>query len=965
MPNREQVKRAIAAIKSAADTEYFFDALKSPDWIVHLEAEGLFRHPPEPIRENQTIGFPFWPQSRYLQRMAPLAADEVLRVILAIPDTDNVRVQEDFLDAAIVMPADRAARMVPKVIKWASSPYQLLLPEKAGSLASRLASGGQVDGALSILPELLALRPDSPPTTREKGAGFALPPTPVGRFHEWKYRQILEKHVPAIVAADGLRTLQVLVELLDNAVAISRPDARGGADHSYMWRPSIEDGSQNHDHGPRDHLVSAVRDAAEGTVTAHADLLTRVVEVLEAKEWDVFRRLALHVLRRFPTAGLALAKERILDEEAVEDVGVFHEYWLLAGVIFPRLESVEQERLLAMLDDKLATEEAEANKEPTPEAKDEARERARHWLYRRLTLLGRALPRKRVDQLQRLAEEFGPIEHPSFLAYSSGAVWVGPTSPKGEQDISRMSTTELADFLRNWQPAGSVIEATPEGLGRTLSGAVAADPTRFASGARDFVGLDPTYVRAIFSGLTEAAKAQRWFEWAPVLALARWAVAQPRDVPDRPNLHFEADPHWGWARKAIAELLTASFGQPGEGLPWASRTVAWDLLEPLTNDPDPTPEREAQHLGKNMNPLTLSINTTRGEAMHTVVRYALWVRRYLDDEFTKGQQTSRTFDVMPEVRYALETHLDTRRDSSAAVRSVYGQWFPWLLLLDSHWTRDHIASIFPPSAAALGLWRAAWNAYISFGGTFDDVFEVLTEEYARAIARIGQDSDARFGGTRPDNRLAQHLMVFYWRGKMPLGNREGLLAAFYRSAGPELREYALDFVGRAMHGEDKPPVPDPIRDRLQALWAWRLSESRAIEASERAVELAAFGWWFASRKFPDDWALDQLLQALRSGGKLEAGHLVIDELATFSTREPDKTIEALTLIIDADKEAWGVSLRADKVETIISSALNSGNRIAAEKAADLVHVLGARGFRTFGRLLQGEGPGHTPPASLS
>jgi hypothetical protein len=108
------------------------------------------------------------------------------------------------------------------------------------------------------------------------------------------------------------------------------------------------------------------------------------------------------------------------------------------------------------------------------------------------------------------------------------------------------------------------------------------------------------------------------------------------------------------------------------------RRQCWQILELLTDDLDPTLEDETEYGGKR-DPANYSINTTRGEAMHAVVSYALWVYRNTTQEIDTAEYSMRTFDRMPEVRSVLDKHLDPTVDSSAAIRSIYGQWFPWLV----------------------------------------------------------------------------------------------------------------------------------------------------------------------------------------------------------------------------------------------------------------------------------------------
>jgi hypothetical protein len=69
------------------------------------------------------------------------------------------------------------------------------------------------------------------------------------------------------------------------------------------------------------------------------------------------------------------------------------------------------------------------------------------------------------------------------------------------------------------------------------------------------------------------------------------------------------------------------------------------------------------------------------------------------------------------------------------------------------------------------------------------------------------------------------------------------------------------------------PLDPEIKERLIKLWAWRIHEVRtASDPRQAAEELGAFGWWFVSGAFDDEWALDQLIEILPIGGKVDAHH---------------------------------------------------------------------------------------------
>ncbi len=108
------------------------------------------------------IGFPPWPESGYLARVArlPVAHQDVLDVSLAVQQTENVRVYEDLADVALALPPALAVRLVPKVSEALALSYLARMPDKLGNLVARLADGGEFEGALSLARSLLDIPGD-------------------------------------------------------------------------------------------------------------------------------------------------------------------------------------------------------------------------------------------------------------------------------------------------------------------------------------------------------------------------------------------------------------------------------------------------------------------------------------------------------------------------------------------------------------------------------------------------------------------------------------------------------------------------------------------------------------------------------------------------------------------------------------------------------------------------------------
>ncbi len=960
-PTPEQVDRAVALLGHAEQYRYFFDRLENPEWIGPLRSKGFLRDPPKAQRDevHGTIGFPPWPESRYLARMASLRPKVVVDVILGIPDTDNTRVHEDLIEAVLAMPPELAAQLTEKAKTWARSPYQLLLPEKLGSLVAHLAKGGQVDKALELAQVLMEVLPDP---RREEASGkeetYSFPPEPRARFDTWHYEQILEKNFPELVKAAGVRALDLLCDLLEATIRLSRRrDDEGPEDYSYIWRRAIEAHQQNESHGLKGVLVSAVRDAAEQIARANPTQVPALVEKLEGRRppWHIFQRIALHLLRKFPDAVPTLIYERLTDRRRFEETGLWHEYALLARDRFDHLLLDGRERILGWIEAGPDPEELSARHEEWEEltgrkpTHEEVQKYANRWRLKRLAPIRDSLPpewRRRYDEWVAELEE---PEHPEFSSYSVS--WTGPTSPKSGEDLRSMSASEIVTFLGTWRPSGEPMSPSPEGLGRVLAEVVASDPGRFVTEAGLFRELDPTYVRALLLGLRDAAKEKRVFPWPPILDLCCWVVEQPREIPGRQSEYHDLDPGWGWTRKTIADLLPTGFAEGPTEIPFDLRTSVWAALRPVTDDPDPTPEDEARYGGANMDPAHLSINTTRGEAMHAVMQYALWVRRHFAKQKDADQQLARGFAEMSEVREVLDIHLDPAHDPSLAIRSVYGRWFPWLVLLDPEWARSSVPKIFPMEEHLQDLYGAAWDTYIIFCSPYDNVLEILSEHYGTAVEHLGIATEGRQWLADPDEQLAEHLMTFYWRGKLDMGDPESQISKFWRKASDMLRGHALKFVGRSLNGTQG-PVPPEILERLQSLWETRLAAAkRAPSPDTHRAEVAAFGWWFASGKFEDEWAMRQLIEALKLAGKVEPDHLVVERLAALVQVMPKEAVRCLEAIVKGDREGWGIYGWREHARIILVTALQSSDAEAITAAENLTHDLGSRGHLEFRDLL--------------
>jgi len=951
-PTPEQVDRAIALIARKEHYRYFFHKLENPEWLEPLWERGFFRNPPEPqVDEEQGIVIsPHWPEADYLARIAKYKPETVCRIVQQIPSTSNVEVLRNLASATLNMPADIASQLLDKAREWATSsvPLDPLLADKLGELITHLTEGGELEAALKLAETLLDILPD--PSIHDTEARSALEeffgpsPEPRAKMDPWHYEQLLKKHLPELVRAAKLDALKLLCDLLDKALRLSQRRREDKTeDYSYIWYPAVEEHSSIIPRGDlKEVLADSIRDAAELLIREELVSLPEIVEHLRSRPWSIFHRIALHLLRQFPEKAPDLVTSHLMDRSKLGDLNLMHEYALLLRERFKVLTPDQRKNILDWID-----QGPDLSWLGPDVSAEELEQRKKSWQLRRLTWIKDDLPEEWEKRYKQLVEEIGEPEHPEFPV-QTGRVWTGPVSPKSAEELRKMSIDELVRFLKTWRPPKGIparLEPIPEpeGLGRELTKVISENPERFASEATKFQGLDPTYVRALISGLYEAAKQGKAFKWEPILQLCRWVVKQPREIKGRSVREFGADPHWGWTRHAIAHLLSAGFGK--DLIPIELRKAAWEVLCPITDDPDPTPEEEKRSA---LEPFELAINTTRGEALEAVFHYAVWVKKHLESVDNK-ERTARSLDEIPEVREMLEKHLDPENDPSIAIRSVYGKWFPWLVRIDEEWAREKAPKIFPLEESQRPLSEAAWQAYIGFNRPYPKVFQLLRDQYTLALERLSTTSEEgqRFTRTARE-QLARHLMTLYWQGTIELD--DPLLTRFWKKAPPDLRVLALQFIGHSLkvtEGEIEPS----ILERLNRLWESRLRHAKE-EPENSKGEMAAFGWWFVSGKFEDGWAMQQLMEALLISKDVEADDLVMEQLVALADKMPLQCVHCVQAIAEGDREGFKIYTSRKRVRAILRTALHSSDHEAAREAERLINYLGSRGFFEFRDLLQ-------------
>jgi len=448
---------------------------------------------------------------------------------------------------------------------------------------------------------------------------------------------------------------------------------------------------------------------------------------------------------------------------------------------------------------------------------------------------------------------------------------------------------------------------------------------------------DPTYVRSALQGFESALAKDETYEWHPVLELCSWVVSQPIEIPGRIGSIGTRDPDWSWTRQAIVSFIEKGFRQ--KAIPFALRKELWQLIEALAGEEDPNTldYRNPDSLQRDV--WSASINRVRPRAIRTAIMYIEWCRNNL-------AKLEFSFKVVPEAASLLQHHLDSGVDPSLDVRLIYGELLPFLMSVDAAWVQENTRAIFPQEIEQRSFYDVAWVAYLTANSAYDKAFEILRSQYSSAITEIG--STRRVGPGHmlvdADEKLAQHLMQLYWRGRIGL-EEGGVLREFLHRASDGLLGQTVTYAGRSI--SNTKDIPDTVLEKLKSFWEYQLSRP---STTARVKEMAAFGWWFNSGHFEDQWALERFYFSLElSKGEMEPKLGALQRLVKLARQYPDLVIACTKLIVDA--EPVDVILWVDDLTSILTTVLKSGGD-ASETARSIIQTLGIRGQLQYRALLQ-------------
>jgi hypothetical protein len=600
--SRDKIQKALELIgRRGANFAFFFKNASDPVWIEPLKAAGHFKNPPRVVPAGEGyVSFPIWWPSEFLKRVAPVAREDVVKILLEMGDTDNPKVLEDVVEIALSIANDPVSlKLEPIICKYLAQPYHVF-EDNLTALIAKWAEAGPVGvaAALRLSERLIFFNPD--PLEEEKSARAEKDPddwttslSPAPRFQEWEYQQILEKGVAALATAAPLETAKLLIRAVAQMVRLETGKPLGNVDWrdaSEIWAPRVDERRGPYSN-PQSDLIAALTHACEKVYYESKGDEARIRELdgaLRKGKWQIFDRIRYYVYAKYPE----LTKDWISEAIVMYPDYTEGRY----GFEFQRMVRIGTEKFGESLIDKPELTkilEAIFNGPDKDEYKQFMGEqfteeayvgRKRYFQLRHFRPFASILFDKYKELYERLHAENPQLTDDDFVAYHGGESKTGGSrSVKSVAELSAMEDDDLISFLNEWEdvhrdPEQWWIDIDFDGVGIVLQQVIAGNPKRYLDwGKRWYEVKRPVYFRY---ALDLAAKRivehkdelSRWFDLADWLMLQKDSTA----VSEKKSSETSKDnPNWDSVRRKVVDLVeTCVDKEKGVGGEWRARIIA-------------------------------------------------------------------------------------------------------------------------------------------------------------------------------------------------------------------------------------------------------------------------------------------------------------------------------------------------------------------------------------------------------
>jgi len=728
-PSKEEQDYILSLIKEEKYARYFFKKLDNPFWFKVLKAKGYFEVCPGIVKIDSTYyRIPYWHVLDYLEKMSeyPNFVDELIDIMKTITKSqvDNWHVYRSFLRMARKFPPEKAAEIVPFVKQWLENKQDNLLQSyEVNGLLEYLLEKEQKEASIKLIEFATSVWRKERIIVGEKEA------TAESIMDKGTLEELIKTNLHSMIEKYPKEIISVVTRNLEKAIRIEYENCEKD-DHSYIWRPAIEEHSQNMKlHDMKEILTIFLRDILNGTAKEESDI-ENILERFLNHKIPIFKRLALHTLTEYKQKFDKLISSKMFpNEETViklmNDDNLRHELYRFIDLHFNDLTETQKKLIFAAI----LKGPILPNLEFSTEEKQNYRNKWKlEWLE--------VLKDKEFEPARKLYSELsGKIkfkpEHPDFISYSES--FVGSVSPLSVEEILSKTTKEVVVYLKTFKEKSNWIkEPSKRALAQTLGYAIRKNPKKFEEKLEQFLDVPFDYTSEILLTFERLWQEKKGINWYRILEFCKNLVSSDR---------FWQNEERGRARvtSAISDLIEAGTRNDENAFESNLSSIARDVLIVIA-------KKETVSHDYTSDPSSSVLNSPKGKVFLALISYALRKARL---DYKGNKEYPEKWEK--EVKDIFTDEL-TNPKRTYEIHTVCGQFFPQLRYLDRKWVGEHLKDIFPKEDEK--FWLAAFGGYLAISFLSKEVYELVREEYRKAI---GMKIDFIYS----ERTLAQHLTLAY------------------------------------------------------------------------------------------------------------------------------------------------------------------------------------------------------------
>ena len=879
--------------------------------------------------------------------------DEVVKLLIDLPETDNSVVYDRILDIALQLPAEHSVKLKDKILQYTSMERQFGTYRYA-NLLERWTKENQTSAALELAKILVKFAPD--PQSEEKrkqrqesvndwreviGASLH----PVRKYSHSEYSNIMSKGVSSLAEKEPYKVACLLIDTTRDMIHLRthQEDRDKETDLSDIWCPRLrETGSASGK--PEKILVDTLTFVCEKVFRKSSSTVADLDKVLRKQQWKVFKRLRHHLYAQYPNEETKpWIRELIL---AHKDYGLWEHHFEFQQMIrlacdhFKETLLSEEER--TPIFDAILKGPSKKNYRHWIEGwlgekftEERFKERQQHFHWMQLRPFESVLFGEYETRFRELQDKINkPISDEDYPPYKtevrSGGV--SEHSPRTPEDLCDLTDKELLDFINEWEKDEESYEnnsfvrvniaALVNVFQTVFRESIIPDPNRLKFWMKNRERIErPIYIRAMIYAMQALVKERNFSQLNEWLTFSEWILSHPDREHNRDfkqGDEFRENQNWTNARRAVGDFIGVCLEEDVD-VPITAREKLAGILDMLCTQYDWNLDENNPNRLSCKDPLTEGINNTRSRALESLVNFGSWLRKHEPQ------------CEVPEVTTLLEKRFSSETDYplTPPEYAILGMYYPSLCSLNEKWAIEHKPNFFPQAESKRQEWYAAFSSFVLCNGAIKQIFEIFKDDFNFALQHLSDFKKQDLIARQPIDVFGERLFNYYLWEMFPLKGQESLLERFYQQTDEKRKIWANLFkdIGHRLSSTGK-DLDQSMKDRVKKFFNWRLKQ-------EEPTELRYFTYWLQAECLEAKWRLQSYSKVIdickAEDCEVEDWEIYLKELCQMLPKYTTEVVECFFKLTN-DIRNKNIYIQTEEAKTILKAGLNSSDTTVYENA---------------------------------